>query len=121
MSTLPKTLGAKSLLTTLSTRLMDIRSTGINRTPINGFGIRMDPEEPLVPALGVSLSNGLACILVQELANHRLRDRMDDIGVRTCTRIVPIRAAEPGIRPRRRPDGALERPHSMLLLRGHGR
>ena len=105
---------------------MDIRSTRINLAPINGLGIRVDPEEPLVPAFGMSLPDGLARILVQELADHRLRDRMDDIGVRARRRpiLVPIRAAEPGGRTRRRSNGPINRPHGVLLGgkgRGDGR
>jgi hypothetical protein len=50
----------------------------------------VDPEEPLVPAFGMSLPNGLACILIQELADHRLRDRMDDVRVRARTLLVAI-------------------------------
>ena len=98
---------------------MDSRSTRINRAPKDSFDIRVDPEEPLVPALGMTLPNGLARILVQELANHRLRDRVDDTGVRTCTLVIPIRAAEPNIRAYSRSDVALERPHGVLFLGGN--
>jgi hypothetical protein len=96
---------------------MDIRSARVNCAPIDGFSVRVDPEETLVPALGVSLPDRLARILVQELANHRLRDRMDDIGIRTS--LVSIRVTESSIHARRRSDG-IERPHGWLLG-GNGR
>ena len=120
MSTLPRHLQAKSLLTTLSTRLMYGRSTRVNRAPIDGLGVRVDPEEPLMPAFGMSLPDGPAGILVQILADHRLRDRMDDVGVRARAILVSIRATESGVRARNGSDGALERPHGVLL-RGKGR
>ena len=41
----------------------------------------MDPEEPLVSPVSMSLANGPPGILIEEFANHRLRDRMDNSGV----------------------------------------
>ena len=38
----------------------------------------MDPEKALVPALAVSLPDSPTCILVQEFANHGLRNGVDD-------------------------------------------
>ena len=43
----------------------------------------MDPEEPLVPPLAVTLANRLARVLVQKLSDHGLSDRMDDVGIRS--------------------------------------
>jgi hypothetical protein len=42
----------------------------------------MHPEEPLVSLFSVSFPNGFPRVLVQELANHRLRNRMDDRRIR---------------------------------------
>ena len=42
----------------------------------------MNPEEPFVPLLPNTFPNRAASILVQELANHCLRDGVDDSRVR---------------------------------------
>lgn len=41
----------------------------------------MNPKEPLVPPIAVALANRLAGILIQELPNHGLGDRVDDIRI----------------------------------------
>ena len=41
----------------------------------------MNPEEPLVPPLAVTLADRLARVLAQKLSDHGLSDRMDDIGI----------------------------------------
>lgn len=41
----------------------------------------MNPKEPLVPPIAVALANCLAGILIQELPNHGLGDRVDDIRI----------------------------------------
>lgn len=41
----------------------------------------MDPEESLMPLLSVSLAHNTSSILVHELANHCLRDGVDNIGI----------------------------------------
>lgn len=66
---------------TLRATLRDPTAPWIRRAPIQGLGIWMNPEEPLVPRLPMTLSNRLACILPQKLANHRLGNRVDDIRV----------------------------------------
>ena len=43
----------------------------------------MDPEEPLVPPLAVTLADRLVRVLVQKFSDHGLSDRMDDIGIRS--------------------------------------
>ena len=64
--------------TTLGARFRHICRSRIRRTPIQGSGVRVNPEEALVPALAVTLANGLASVLVQELADHGLSDRVDN-------------------------------------------
>lgn len=38
----------------------------------------MDPEKPFVSPFAVTLPNGAPCVLVKELADHRLRDGVDN-------------------------------------------
>ena len=45
----------------------------------------MDPEEALVSPLSMALADGLASVLVQELADHGLRDRVNDGWIRCAT------------------------------------
>ena len=65
-------------LTALCTGFSDIRRTRIGRAPIQSPGIRVDPEETLVPPFAVSLPDRPTCILVEELANHSLRNGVND-------------------------------------------
>ena len=51
----------------------------------------MNPEEPLVSPFAVTLPDGLPRVLVQELANHRLRNCVDDRRVRRTSRWLAIR------------------------------
>ena len=46
----------------------------------------MDPEEPLVSPVTVSLANGPSGILIEEFADHGLRDCMDNSGVSRSTK-----------------------------------
>lgn len=69
-------------LTALCILLGNIRRTRIRRTPIQRSRIRMHPEEPLVSPLAMALPDRLPRILVQELADHGLRDCVDDRRVR---------------------------------------
>ena len=73
-------------LTALCTGFSDIRRTRIGRAPIQSPGIRVDPEETLVPALSVSLADRAPRVLVKVLAYHRLRNRVNHRGVRMPTR-----------------------------------
>ena len=68
--------------TTLGIGFFHTNRTRIRRTPINRFSVRVHPEEALVPPLPVALANRTASVLVQELADHGLSDRMNDRGVR---------------------------------------
>jgi hypothetical protein len=38
----------------------------------------MDPEEPTMPLVGMTLAHRLSCVLVEELADHRLCNGKDD-------------------------------------------
>ena len=69
-------------LTALCTGFSDIRRTRIGRAPIQSPGIRVDPEETLVPAFSMSFPNCPPCVLVQELPDHCLRDCMNNCRVR---------------------------------------
>ena len=69
-------------LTALRILLSNIRRTRVCRTPIQRPRIRVHPEEPLVSPLAMTLANRLPRILIQELADHRLRDGVDDRWVR---------------------------------------
>lgn len=68
--------------TALRTRLGHIRRPRIGRAPIKRLRIWMHPKEALMPPLTHPFPNRLARILPHKLANHRLRDRVDDRGVR---------------------------------------
>lgn len=41
----------------------------------------MNPKEPLMPPLAVALADCLSGIFVQELSNHGLSDRVDDVRI----------------------------------------
>lgn len=79
--------------TALRRRFSHASRARIGWTPVQRFGIGMDPEEALMPSLAMSLSNRTASILVQKLANHRLRDRMDD--PRVCCHAIPRHTRAP--------------------------
>lgn len=68
----------------LGARLVHIGRSRVFRTPVDGLCIRMDPEIPSVSALGILLANRLSRILVQELANHRLCNRVNDSRIRSA-------------------------------------
>lgn len=76
---------------TLGARLRHIRRARVRGTPVECLGVRMHPEEPLVPRLPMSLSNRLPSVLVQELSNHRLGDRVDDSRIRRLWDLVSLR------------------------------
>ena len=83
-------------LTALRTLFSNVRRPWIARTPIQRLRIRVDPEETLVPPLTMSLTNRAPRILVQKLANHRLRNRVDDRRVGRRVRHVRSAAYRPG-------------------------
>lgn len=82
ISTQTSNTDTRNTLTALSILLRNISRTRIRRTPIQSPRIRMYPEEPLVSSFSMALPNRLPRILIQELANHRLRDCVDNRGVR---------------------------------------
>jgi hypothetical protein len=50
----------------------------------------MDPEKPLVPSVAMTLANSAPGIFIEELADHRLGDGMDNGWV--CRGAVQTRA-----------------------------
>ena len=45
----------------------------------------MDPEEPLMSEFAMTIPNGTASVLVQELADHGLSNSMNDSWIRGVT------------------------------------
>ena len=70
------------ILTTLGARLCDRRGPRVCRTPVKRLRVWVDPEEPLVPPVAVALADRLTRVLIQELSDHGLGDRVDDIRIR---------------------------------------
>lgn len=58
-------------------------------TPIQGTGVRVDPEVPAMSRARHLIRNRLPCVLPQELANHSLCDCLDHARIGTLS--IPIR------------------------------
>lgn len=67
--------------TALRARLARAGRTRVRVAPVQRLGIGMHPEETFMSPIAVSLADGLARILEQILADHRLRDSVNNAWV----------------------------------------
>ena len=69
---------------TLGSGLVSAMGARVRSAPVQGLGIRVDPEEPPVAFLAEPARESFGRILEQEFADHGLGDGVDGIGIGGC-------------------------------------